>query len=275
MNRRTFFGECQFAIIKWSALLGLLGFQFHRYTFGPAAGYLGWVTWCGRLVGFVPKVVLIAALCISPASASCYRQRVVYVQKAVAVVPVALVQPVYYQVGSSLREEAIAQLAAQKAIEALKVQHAQELQAQRQQFTQQLNGAISARGTVCVDFNGGAGASTNTSGPPAHNGVTPTPAPPPSPMPQPPPSPEPEPDQPPSEDLTAKAQAIFSQRCVMCHGPAKQAKNLRLDSIASVPQNKLHKSVIRAFRGTMPPAPHPPIPQDEADLLLQWAEGLK
>lgn len=55
MNRRDFFNEFGWRVMKWSPLLGLMGFRFHVYTYGPAGGYAGWVTWCGRLVGFVPK----------------------------------------------------------------------------------------------------------------------------------------------------------------------------------------------------------------------------
>lgn len=55
MNRRQFFADCGWTVMRWSPWLGLFGFQFHRYTLGPAAGYAGWVTWCGRLVGFVAR----------------------------------------------------------------------------------------------------------------------------------------------------------------------------------------------------------------------------
>lgn len=55
LNRRQFFSEAQWQVMKWTPWLGLLGFQFHRYTLGPAGGYVGWVTFCGRLVGFVPR----------------------------------------------------------------------------------------------------------------------------------------------------------------------------------------------------------------------------
>jgi hypothetical protein len=58
MNRRNFFNELGWRVIKWSPMLGLLGFRFHAYTNGilPMPGYegwSGWVTFCGRLVGFV------------------------------------------------------------------------------------------------------------------------------------------------------------------------------------------------------------------------------
>ena len=48
----TAYLSTQFGLSPW---LGLLGFQFHRYALGPAGGYTGWVTFCGRLVGFVPQ----------------------------------------------------------------------------------------------------------------------------------------------------------------------------------------------------------------------------
>lgn len=55
MNRREFLSECPIRIIKWSPVLGALGFRYHAYTMGPAAGYSGWVTWFGRTVGFVAE----------------------------------------------------------------------------------------------------------------------------------------------------------------------------------------------------------------------------
>lgn len=53
MNRREFFSESSMFAFRWLPWMSLLGFQFHRYTHGPAGGYLGWVTFCGRLIGFV------------------------------------------------------------------------------------------------------------------------------------------------------------------------------------------------------------------------------
>lgn len=55
MHRREFFSEVSWQVMKWTPWLSLLGFQFHKYTMGPAAGYTGWITFCGKLVGFVPQ----------------------------------------------------------------------------------------------------------------------------------------------------------------------------------------------------------------------------
>lgn len=57
MNRREFLGDVKWTILRWSPWLGLLGLQLHRYGAATAAkcGYAGWVTFCGRVVGFVPR----------------------------------------------------------------------------------------------------------------------------------------------------------------------------------------------------------------------------
>ena len=57
MNRRQFFTEATWQIMRWTPWLGLLGFRFHQYhAAGVAAhGYQGWITWGSRLIGFVPK----------------------------------------------------------------------------------------------------------------------------------------------------------------------------------------------------------------------------
>jgi len=34
-------------------MVGLLGFRFHPYANRIGAGWSGWLTWCGKLVGFV------------------------------------------------------------------------------------------------------------------------------------------------------------------------------------------------------------------------------
>ena len=54
MKRREFLQSVPCYAMRWLPWMGLAGFQFHRYTFGPAAGYVGWITWCGRVVGYVP-----------------------------------------------------------------------------------------------------------------------------------------------------------------------------------------------------------------------------
>ena len=60
VSRRGFFqgaaGAATVQIAKWSPWLGLLGFQFHRYTYmGGVPGWAGYVTWFGKLLWFVPK----------------------------------------------------------------------------------------------------------------------------------------------------------------------------------------------------------------------------
>lgn len=55
LTRREFANALTWQVMKWSPWLSLLGLQFHRYTLGPAGGYVGWITFGGRLVGFVPQ----------------------------------------------------------------------------------------------------------------------------------------------------------------------------------------------------------------------------
>ena len=51
LRRRDFAGE---ALLKTGRWCPLLGFRFHAYA-NPIAGWNGWVTWCGKLVGFVSR----------------------------------------------------------------------------------------------------------------------------------------------------------------------------------------------------------------------------
>ena len=52
-NRREFFRRMSLGVSRWIPGLGLLGFQVHRYANPVATGWYGWITWCGRLVGFL------------------------------------------------------------------------------------------------------------------------------------------------------------------------------------------------------------------------------
>lgn len=52
-TRRAFFGRVATGAAKWSPLLGAFGFRLHLYAKPAAVGWSGWVTLCGRLVGFV------------------------------------------------------------------------------------------------------------------------------------------------------------------------------------------------------------------------------
>lgn len=55
MNRRQFFAESGFQVVRWLPWMALFGFQFHRYAAGNVGGWVGWVTFCGKTIGFVPK----------------------------------------------------------------------------------------------------------------------------------------------------------------------------------------------------------------------------
>lgn len=52
-DRRRFFGEMVQRVACWSAPLGLLGLRLHTYANPAAVGWKGWITFYGRLVGFV------------------------------------------------------------------------------------------------------------------------------------------------------------------------------------------------------------------------------
>ena len=45
--------EAMLKVTYWSPLLSLFGIRFHAYVNPLAVGWEGWLTWCGRLVGFV------------------------------------------------------------------------------------------------------------------------------------------------------------------------------------------------------------------------------
>jgi len=53
VNRRGFFGRTWDGMLKWSPILGMLGFRFHSYARPALVGWRGWVTWFGRCAGFV------------------------------------------------------------------------------------------------------------------------------------------------------------------------------------------------------------------------------
>ena len=55
LRRRDFAGEALLKTGRWCPLLGLLGFRFHAYINPIGTGWNGWITWCGKLVGFVAR----------------------------------------------------------------------------------------------------------------------------------------------------------------------------------------------------------------------------
>lgn len=54
LTRRDFWRDTAARLTVWASSLGLLGFRFHPYTI-PNGAWRGWVTWFGRMVGFVPE----------------------------------------------------------------------------------------------------------------------------------------------------------------------------------------------------------------------------
>ena len=52
-NRREFLRSLPLSVAHWIPGLGLLGFRVHRYVNPLGAGWYGWITSCGKLVGFM------------------------------------------------------------------------------------------------------------------------------------------------------------------------------------------------------------------------------
>jgi uncharacterized membrane protein len=71
----------------------------------------------------------------------------------------------------------------------------------------------------------------------------------------------------------AQVQAIVTQRCVLCHGPSMQSKNVRLDSateIARHAQQIYQQSVVLKL---MPMNNATQITDDERALIQRWFEA--
>ena len=64
---------------------------------------------------------------------------------------------------------------------------------------------------------------------------------------------------------------ILAQHCTGCHNPNGEYPAIRLDSYAQA-TNRMHISTALALLGAcqMPPAPLPPVPDDEATMLYCW-----
>ena len=52
-GRREFFRELAIKTTCWIPGLNLLGFRLHCYTNPVSTGWHGWITWYGKLVGFL------------------------------------------------------------------------------------------------------------------------------------------------------------------------------------------------------------------------------
>jgi uncharacterized membrane protein len=70
-----------------------------------------------------------------------------------------------------------------------------------------------------------------------------------------------------------QVQAVFAQRCFMCHGEAVQMKNVRLDSPASVKEHAqaIYQQVV--VSRTMPLNNATGITDAERALVGRWFEG--
>lgn len=69
-------------------------------------------------------------------------------------------------------------------------------------------------------------------------------------------------------------QAIFDANCVSCHAGASAKKGLDLTDATKLSTAMLMKCALKVHRGSMPPAPAEPLPQDTSDYLLKVAEEL-
>ncbi len=71
----------------------------------------------------------------------------------------------------------------------------------------------------------------------------------------------------------AQVQAVFTQRCVLCHGPAMQSKNVRLDSAEEVAKHAqaIYQQVV--VLKTMPMNNATQITDDERALIKRWFEA--
>lgn len=77
----------------------------------------------------------------------------------------------------------------------------------------------------------------------------------------------------PQEVTTAQVQAIVAQRCVTCHGPSLQMKNVRLDEEGALQKHgaMIYQQVVVAK--TMPLNNATAITQDERDQIGRWFNG--
>ena len=71
----------------------------------------------------------------------------------------------------------------------------------------------------------------------------------------------------------AQVQAIVTQRCVMCHGPALQSKNLRLDSADEVAKHAQQIFQQTVVLKTMPMNNTTQITAEERALIKRWFEA--
>ena len=71
----------------------------------------------------------------------------------------------------------------------------------------------------------------------------------------------------------AQVQAIVTQRCVMCHGPALQSKNLRLDSVDDLARHAQQVYQQTVVLKTMPLNNATQITADEIALIKRWFEA--
>lgn len=62
---------------------------------------------------------------------------------------------------------------------------------------------------------------------------------------------------------------ILGQRCRPCHGPGGVSANVMLGSYAQVFAQRGHV-LTQTYGCKMPPAPQPPLPDEQAQLLFTW-----
>lgn len=184
-------------------------------------------------------------------SGYCYRPSYpVYYPVVQKVVEQQIVQvpQVYYQVASELRDKAIAQLTANSLLPII----GQQVQ---QAVKQELQGAI--QGRICLELGASAGTGVSTGG-----GIGSYPAPGPSPGPGPSPIPP--------NDILTQVQSIFTQHCVKCHNPQKTDGGVDMTDIAKLDIRTVERAIHLADIGAMPKKPHPPVSDQEMEVLKQF-----
>lgn len=227
-----------------------------------------------RIAGFILFLVSTGNFCETVMAGGCgyyYRPQYYYRDRFI-IVPQA-----FYQVGSELRDKAIATHASQLALASLGPQIQQQVQ---QGIQQGLQTAMSGRAVMDFNIQSGTGVAAQTQGynsqlqvPPQYQqqpqqyqqpyGQAPQAAQPQQQYQQPVPNGQPQ------IDMVA-VQSVFTKHCVSCHKPGKMEpintpgkQPLDLTDISKVPPVRLMLAIRRTDMGSMPPEPNPLVTDEE------------
>lgn len=190
---------------------------------------------------FVVGIMLVAFAFPSYGFAGCFvghRRKAIVVQQ--------VFYPVYYQVGAGLREQAIADEAARKA-----------LAANNAQWEQRISQLLRFRGTATLEFEGEAEAGATSGG-----GVDSPPPPAPAPGGEPP----------------ADVLGVFAAKCVACHKPggdgfAKSGLDLTLPVTDRAVASMIFARTFSQTAGVRMP-PNGNISDEEIQTIFQWQDSL-